>query len=40
LLLISGIPSGGAGIDAGPGDELRRFARRFFAMPARWGILN
>ena len=22
--------------DAGSGDELRRFARRFFVMPARW----
>jgi hypothetical protein len=40
LLLISGMPSGAAEIDAGSGDELRRFVRRFFVMPARCGILN
>jgi hypothetical protein len=40
LRLMSGMPPDAAGIDAGSGDELRRFARRFFVMPARWGILN
>jgi hypothetical protein len=40
LQVMSGIPSGAAGINAGWGDELRRFARRFFVMPARCGILN
>jgi hypothetical protein len=40
LHLISGMPPGDAGIDAGSGNELRRFVRRLFVMPARWGILN
>jgi hypothetical protein len=40
LLLISGIQPGAPGFEAGSGDELQRFARRFFMMPARWGILN
>jgi hypothetical protein len=40
LHVMSGVPSGAAGIDAGSGDERRRFARRFFMMPARCGILN
>jgi hypothetical protein len=40
LRLMSGMLSGAAGIEAGAGDERRRFARRFFVTPARCGILS